>query len=126
MSRRRFTAPLQAERCTANVVLKDGSGAQCMHRATRGDRCWQHATPRGGVVGTPEDLERRRLLRDYSVRRFMTAVEMLRGMEPDLSLYVASGTLCLMSGPSHDEQGRPLRDNVVESAGDLRISGGDW
>lgn len=44
MTRRRaFTAPLQAERCTANVELKDGSGAACMHRRVEGtDRCWQH------------------------------------------------------------------------------------
>jgi hypothetical protein len=41
--RRAFTAPSQAERCTGNVTLSDGSGAQCMHkRITGDDRCRQH------------------------------------------------------------------------------------
>jgi len=42
-TRRAFTAPRDPDRCTGNVVLKDGSGAACMHRRTDGtDRCWQH------------------------------------------------------------------------------------
>lgn len=42
--------------------------------------------------------------------------------------YVAADALHLMSGPSHDEPGRPLRDNIVDSASasQIRISGGDW
>ena len=41
--RRAFTAPPTSERCTANVVLRDGSGAACMHRRVTGtERCWQH------------------------------------------------------------------------------------
>ncbi len=47
-------------------------------------------------------------------------------IDPSLSLYVANDTLCLMAGPSHDEQGRPLRENVLALADELRISGGDW
>lgn len=43
MAKRAFTAPLTADRCTGNVVLKDGSGAACMHRRVAGtERCWQH------------------------------------------------------------------------------------
>lgn len=64
--------------------------------------------------------------RASSIRAFRQAVELLRQIDPGLSLYVASTTLCLMSGPSHDDALRPLRDNVVDSAGSLRISGGDW
>jgi hypothetical protein len=42
--------------------------------------------------------------------------------------YVAADALHLMSGPSHDEHGRPLWDNIVDSASasQIRISGGDW
>ena len=41
--RRAFTAPPEADRCTANIVLRDGSGAACMHRRVAGtDRCRQH------------------------------------------------------------------------------------
>jgi hypothetical protein len=43
MTRRAYTAPPQAERCTGNVTLSDGSGAACMHKRTAGtDRCRQH------------------------------------------------------------------------------------
>lgn len=39
----RFYDALGSERCTANVILRDGSGAQCGHKARPGtDRCWQH------------------------------------------------------------------------------------
>ena len=64
--------------------------------------------------------------RASSIRAFRQAVELLRSIDADLSLYVASTTLCLMKGPSHDDEMRPLRDNVIDSAGSLRISGGDW
>ena len=40
--------------------------------------------------------------------------------------YVAGDTLCLMRGPSHDEHGRAQRHNVIDTAGQIRISGGDW
>lgn len=50
-TKRGFTAPPTADRCTANITLRDGSGAACMHRRVAGtDRCWQH--PRR----TPEKL----------------------------------------------------------------------
>ena len=41
--RRRFTAPPNEFRCKGNVILSDGSGAQCMHRKEAGrDYCRQH------------------------------------------------------------------------------------
>jgi hypothetical protein len=41
--KRAFTAPLQEERCEGNVVLSDGSGAQCMHKKQKGRKfCRQH------------------------------------------------------------------------------------
>lgn len=52
--KRRYTAPPQAVRCTGNVILRDGSGAQCMHRAVKDGRCWQH----------PLDSEKIELIRD--------------------------------------------------------------
>ena len=64
--------------------------------------------------------------RASSIRAFRRAVELLRQIDPQFSLYVASSTLCLMKGPSHDDNARPLHDNVIDSAGNLRISGGDW
>ena len=64
--------------------------------------------------------------RASSIRAFRQAVELLRQIDPEFSLYVASDTLCLMHGPSHDDRGRPQQGNVVESSGKLRISGGDW
>lgn len=64
--------------------------------------------------------------RASSIRAFRQAVELLRSLDPDLSLYVAGSTLCLMEGPSHDDRARPLRDNVVDSSVGLYISGGDW
>jgi hypothetical protein len=40
---RRFVDPPTSKRCTANVVLGDGTGAACGHTARAGtDRCWQH------------------------------------------------------------------------------------
>lgn len=64
-----------------------------------------------------------------AVLRFNRAVSELQALlrvDSRLSLYVASDTLCLMRGPSHDDHGKPLRENVVTSASGLRISGGDW
>lgn len=59
-----------------------------------------------------------------SLQRFQAAVDLLREIDPRLSLYVADDTLCLMSGPPHDADARPLRDNVIASEGALRISRG--
>ena len=64
--------------------------------------------------------------RASSIKAFRKAVELLQSIDPDLSIYVASDTICLMAGPSHDERAQPLKSNVIESAGSLRISGGDW
>jgi len=52
--KRRYTAPPQAVRCTGNVVLRDGSGAACMHHAVKDGRCRQH----------PLDSEKIALIRD--------------------------------------------------------------
>ena len=40
--------------------------------------------------------------------------------------YLANDTLCLMSGPSHDDGGRALRGNVVDSMRIPAAGGGDW
>lgn len=41
--KRRFTAPLDDERCNGNVRLKDGSYARCMHKKKKGKEfCRQH------------------------------------------------------------------------------------
>jgi len=64
--------------------------------------------------------------RASSIRAFRQAVELLRSIDPKLSLYVANGTLCLMKGPSHDDRGRAQQGNVIDSAGRLRLDGGDW
>jgi hypothetical protein len=64
--------------------------------------------------------------RESSLRLFREAVELLRKIDRGYSLYVASDTLCLMRGPSHDDHGRPQQGNVVDSTSSLRISGGDW
>ena len=64
--------------------------------------------------------------RTSSIRAFNAAVELLRTLDPSLSLYVAGNTLCLMHGPSHDKQGRPLQKNIIAHDGGLRIGGGDW
>lgn len=63
---------------------------------------------------------------ESSLRLFREAVELLRKIDRRYSLYVASDTLCLMRGPSHDKHGRPQQGNVMDSVVSLRISGGDW
>lgn len=60
------------------------------------------------------------------VHRFEVAVSILRQIGNKFTLYVANDTLCLIRGESHDKQGNPLRENIIASAGGLRISGGDW
>ncbi len=64
--------------------------------------------------------------RASSIRAFRQAVELLSKIDPSLSLYVGGDMLHLMKGPSHDEGARPLKSNIIESAGGLRIGGGDW
>lgn len=64
--------------------------------------------------------------RASSIRAFRQAVELLRSLDPGLSLYVANDTLCLMRGPSHDDRGRAQPENVIDSSSSLRISGGDF
>lgn len=64
--------------------------------------------------------------RASSIRAFRQAIDLLSAIDADLSLYVASDTLCLMKGPSHDDRGRARQDNVIDSSSRPRISGGDW
>lgn len=52
--KRRYTAASDSERCCENILLRDGSGARCMHRRTKhtfaGESipyCTQHARLRG-------------------------------------------------------------------------------
>jgi hypothetical protein len=81
----------------------------------------------GGVLATASCTEGIDVVsRASSIRAFRQAIGLLRSIDPDLSLYVASDTLCLMRGPSHDDHGRPQQQNVIDSTGSLRISGGDW
>lgn len=61
-----------------------------------------------------------------SIKAFRQAVELLRSIDPRFSLYVGGSTMHLMKGPSHDDRGRALRDNIVDSGIGLYISGGDW
>jgi hypothetical protein len=58
---RRWTDAPTADRCGANITLKDGSGAQCGRRRKEGKLlCWQHyqqtiqllANPRAGFTET--------------------------------------------------------------------------
>jgi hypothetical protein len=64
--------------------------------------------------------------RASSIQAFRKAVELLLSIDREFSLYVASDTLCLIRGPSHDDHGRPQQRNILDSASSLRISGGDW
>jgi hypothetical protein len=64
--------------------------------------------------------------RASSIKNFRRAVALLKQIDPSYSLYVASDTLCLMKGPSHDDCGRPRRDAILAHETTLRISGGDW
>jgi len=61
-----------------------------------------------------------------SLAQFQAAVDLLRDLDPALTLYVASDTLCLMDGSSHDDRGVPRRAHILATASGLRISGGDW
>ncbi len=63
---------------------------------------------------------------DDAILHFERAAAELRKLPHGYDVYVASGTMCLMRGPSHDENGRPLHDNVVTVAPKVRIDGGDW
>ena len=95
-------------------------GPDCL----RGHPEWRFALTREAIPGRPTTVSDNTVAE--ASRRFATATALLRDIDPRLSLYVASDTLHLMAGPSHDQQGRSLRENVLASATGLRISGGDW
>jgi hypothetical protein len=61
-----------------------------------------------------------------AILHFERAAAELRKLPQGYSVYVGGGTMCLMRGPSHDENARPLHDNVVTIAPKVRIDGGDW
>lgn len=64
--------------------------------------------------------------RERAIRLFREACALLGKLPKGYSVYAASGTPCLMKGPSHDEHGRAQRENVVEASPDCTIDGGDW
>lgn len=58
---------------------------------------------------------------------FLRACNALRNLtERGWQLYLCGNTMCLMRGDSHDRDGQPLRDNVVDSVLIPGASGGDW
>lgn len=65
-----------------------------------------------------------------TVRRakFQEACRLLRELsDAGFDIYVSgSGSVNLMVGPSHDRDGRPLRESVLERELVPRMSGGDW
>ena len=64
---------------------------------------------------------------DKAVREAVDLLRQVSKVDKKYSFYLASGTLCLMKGPSHDKDGRPLHANVVDSAwSGLHMDGGDW
>lgn len=64
--------------------------------------------------------------RDRNVRIFRKAMQILADLDPEFSIYVASSTPHLMSGPSHTGFGVAQPGNVVDTATGVRITGGDW
>lgn len=59
--------------------------------------------------------------------QFLRACNLLRNLtERGWQLYLAGNTMCLMRGDSHDDNARPLRENVVESVLIPGAGGGDW
>ena len=74
------------------------------------------------------DVEQGRCVvsRASSIQAFRKAIKLLRTIDPDLTLFVASDTLCLMHGPSHDDRGQARKTSVLDVESSLRISGGDW
>lgn len=54
--KRRFTAPIESERCVASAAhMESDGGARCMHRRAIGDVCAQH------YRNAPEDVRARML-----------------------------------------------------------------
>lgn len=76
-----------------------------------------------GHRGEPWDMT---ITKSREVQLFCEAVVLLKQIDPAFSLYVASDTLHLMHGSSHDEHTDPRHDNILASARGLRISGGNW
>jgi len=65
---------------------------------------------------------------EEALKKFRQIAHLMRDIgDAGFQLYVAgSGRLYLMRGPSHDDAGEPMRDNIVASDGVPCISGGDW
>jgi hypothetical protein len=53
-------------------------------------------------------------------------MERINIYNPDATLYLSNDIMNLMCGESHDDNERPLHDNVVSSVHIPTLNGGDW
>lgn len=60
-ARRRYTAPIQCDRCTAHAISAvNGEGAQCMHKRIKGaERCAQHELAALRVIAVAAAMDTR-------------------------------------------------------------------
>jgi cation transport regulator ChaC len=59
--------------------------------------------------------------------KFKRAASVLAALgKRGIHLYLANDVLHLMKGPTHDENFRPLQNNVVQSVTIPNAGGGDW
>ena len=63
-----------------------------------------------------------------AIDKFRSACAILREISTKTiyEFYVAGDSLCMLRGSSHDRNGHARQENVVDTDGSLRISGGDW
>jgi len=61
-------------------------------------------------------------LADFSEK----AARLAKLLQRLLFSHVASDVLHLLRGTSHDRHGHPQKQNVIDSASAIRLSGGDW
>ena len=59
-------------------------------------------------------------------KKLNTLLEEIQKTEPEANYYLAADTLNLMKGPSHDNECRALRSNVVVGVVIPNSGGGDW
>lgn len=50
----------------------------------------------------------------------------VRETYPNAEYYLSNDTLNLMSGPSHDGEGKPRRDRILAAVTLIGSGGGDW
>lgn len=102
-------------RCARCGVRRRRSGRHNWQYSING-HTWAHLSP---LCGSGDLVEIAR-------GRFEAACALLREcVEAGFEIYVA-GSIHLMSGPSHDENGAPRRDRILESESVPGMSGGDW